>query len=211
MGELRIEPGAPILSEGAGSAQLFTALSGLGIRYKTLPNGNRQMVNLVFPDDFIGLQAGVMGEMCHSVQATSAMTLCVFDRSELWNFFKNHPARAFDITWLAAREEHFLSEALTSVGQRSALSSMAWALLRIFQRGEMLDLTDGASMDLPFKQQDIADALGLSLVHTNKTLAKLRERQLATWSDGVLHLHDIDALAEVAEMELTPPPQRPLI
>jgi len=107
-GELVVDPGTTILMEGSNAPQLFTALSGMAIRDKVLPNGERQVINFVFPGDFIGLQAGILGEMGHSVEARTHMRLCVFDRSEFWNFFKNHPERAFDITWLAAIEEHFL-------------------------------------------------------------------------------------------------------
>ncbi|MDB2407162.1 Crp/Fnr family transcriptional regulator [Jannaschia sp.] len=211
VGELVIDPGATLLMEGSNSPQLYTALRGLGLRYKMLSNGKRQVLNLVFPGDFIGLQAGVMGEMQHSVEASSAMTLCVFDRQEFWTFFRTHPERAFDLTWLAAMEEHFLGEALASVGQRSATEKVAWALVRIVQRGRVLNMLDQNHMTLPYKQQDLADALGLSLVHTNKTLGKLRDRQLATWTDGVLTVPDLSALAKAAEMELEDLPQRPLM
>jgi CRP/FNR family transcriptional regulator, anaerobic regulatory protein len=107
-GEQTVEPGATILLEGSSSGQLFTVLRGLGLRYKMLPDGRRQVINFVFPGDFIGLQAAVMGEMKHSVEATTAMTLCTFDRADLWSLFRNYPARAFDLTWLAAVEEHLL-------------------------------------------------------------------------------------------------------
>lgn len=199
-GELTVEPGTPILMEGSSSPQLYTALRGLGLRYKLLESGERQVVNFVFPGDFLGLQAAVMGEMGHSVEATTAMTLCVFDRSTLWDFFRTHPERAYDLTWLAAEEGHFLGEALVSVGRRSAVQAIAWALVKLFQRGEMLGMTHDGEMALPFRQQDLADALGLSLVHTNKSLAKLRERKLATWRNGRLYLYDIDTLREVALM-----------
>ncbi|PWJ22059.1 helix-turn-helix domain-containing protein [Jannaschia seohaensis] len=66
-------------------------------------------------------------------------------------------------------------------------------------------------MVLPYRQQDLADALGLSLVHTNKTLAKLRARQMASRSDGVLTVPDLDARAAVAAMELEDLPARPLM
>ena len=211
VGELVIDAGTPVLIEGSNSPQLFTALRGMGIRYKLTLDGQRQIVNFVFPGDFIGLQAGVMGEMSHSVEASSKMTLCVFNRSELWNFFKSHPERAFDITWLAAVEEHFLGEALTSIGRRTALERLAWALLRIFVRGESIGLVQGRTMALPFRQQDLADAMGLSLVHTNKTLSKLREQQMADWSDGQLTVNDREKLAQVAQMELDPVPRRPLM
>lgn len=210
-GEMMIDAGTPILMEGSNAPQLYTALRGMGLRYITLPNGDRQVINFIFPGDFIGLQAGVMGEMHHSVEATTAMTLCVFDRSEFYKFFNANPSRGFDVTWLAAVEEHFMGDALATVGQRSALESVAWALLKLFQRGEALSLVRSARMPLPFKQQDLADALGLSLVHTNKTLAKLRDRQLASWDKGVLQVNDLEKLAEVAQTEFRPLQKRPFL
>ncbi|MEL6595471.1 MAG: Crp/Fnr family transcriptional regulator [Pseudomonadota bacterium] len=210
-GELMVDAGTPVLMEGSNTPQLYTALRGMGLRYTTLPNGERQVINFFFPGDFIGLQAGIMGEMNHSVEATTAMTLCVFDRKEFYTFFKANPTRGFDITWLAAVEEHFLGDTLATVGQRDATEAIAWALLKLFQRGKALSLVRNARMPLPFRQQDLADALGLSLVHTNKTLAKLRERQLAAWSGGVLQVNDPEHLADVAQTEYEPLPIRPFL
>lgn len=211
VGELVVEPGTTILMEGSNSPQLFTALHGLGLRYKVLEGGQRQVVSFVLPGDFVGLQAGVMGEMGHSVEATTRMTLCVFNRSDIWTLFKHHPERAFDLTWLAASEEQDLSEALATVGQRTALAAVAWTLLRLSQRGERLGLVQNGAMVLPYRQQDLADALGLSLVHTNKTLAKLRDRQLAVWSDGRLVIYDDVELARLAGIDPAPARARPLI
>ncbi|WP_238941238.1 Crp/Fnr family transcriptional regulator [Jannaschia sp. Os4] len=211
VGEMMVEGGTPVLTEGAHSAQLFTVLSGLGIRYKMLENGRRQVLNFVFPGDLLGLQAAVMGEMGHTVEARGKMRLCVFDRAALWDFFKSSPGRSFDLTWLAATEEHFLGEALTTVGQRNAEQAVAWALVKVYLRATQLDLTVSNTMTLPFKQQDLADALGLSLVHTNKTLAKLRERQIATWRDGTLTVNDLDLLAELGLTTTQAPPRRPIM
>ena len=210
-GELSVEPGTPILMEGSNSPQLYTTLRGVGLRYKLLENGDRQVVNFVFPGDFLGLQAAVMGEMGHSVEATTAMTLCVFDRGALWDFFRAHPERAFDVTWIAAEEEHFLGEALLSVGQRNAVEAIAWALVKLHQRGEALGMTRNGEMTLPYRQQDLADALGLSLVHTNKTLAKLRARQLVAWSGDQLVVRNLPGLAEVAEITLEQERPRPIM
>ena len=210
-GELSVDAGTPILMEGSNSPQIFTALRGMGLRYKLLPDGRRQVVNFIFPGDFIGLQAGLIGEMGHSVEASTHMKLCVFDRKDFYEFFRSSTSRAFDVTWIAASEEHFLGEALATVGQRSALAGLAWALVQLFRRAESRGMAQNDTIPLPFRQQDLADALGLSLVHTNKTLARLRERQLANWSDGKLTIHDLEALADVADMELEAPKPRPLI
>ncbi len=210
-GELVVAPGTPILMEGSNAPQLYTALSGMGLRHKTLEDGQRQVVNFIFPGDFIGLQAGILGEMGHSVEATTHMTLCVFDRSDFYEFFRNNTKRAFDITWLAAIEEHFLGETLVTIGQRDAVSAMAWAFIRLFQRGAALGMLENEQMPLPYRQQDLADALGISLVHANKTIAKLRERQLLNWSAGRLTIFDMDALAKIAQVEIEEPRRRPLI
>ncbi len=211
VGELVVDAGTTILMEGSNSPQLFTVLHGMGLRYKLLENGKRQVVNFVFPGDFLGLQAGVMGEMGHSVEATMKMTLCVFDRTEIWTFYKEQPSRAFAMTWLAAIEEHFLGEAVATLGQRDAQESVAWALTKIFIRGQALGLVDNSAMRLPFKQQDLADALGLSLVHTNKTLARLKSSQLAVWSDGILRIPDLKKLGGLALLDDLSPINRPII
>lgn len=211
VGELKVDPGTPLLMEGSNSPQLFTALKGMGLRYKLLPNGRRQVVNFVLPGSFLGLQAGVMGEMKHSVEATTPMVLCVFDRSELWNLYKSEPERAFDLTWLAAMEEHFLGEALTSIGQMSAMQRMCWGLLRFHTRCVDIGLADGDRCPFPYRQQDLADALGLSLVHTNKTLMKLREKQILSLEDGILSLRDMEQMEEIALIEIERPAKRPLI
>lgn len=210
-GELEVTRGTTILMEGSNSPQLYTVLSGLGTRYKTLENGRRQVINFLFPGDFIGLQAGVMGEMQHSVEASTNMILCAFRREDLWNLFRNHPDRAYDLTWIGAVEEHFLGETIASIGQRDGIQRISWALVRIFQRLQAVGLYKSGSVPLPFRQQDMADALGLSLVHTNKTLKALRAMKLVQWSEGKLKIDDLPALAELAMIELEKPMRRPLM
>ena len=211
IGELTIDAGAPILMEGANSPQLYTVLHGMGMRYRHLENGARQVLNFVYPGDFLGLQAGLMGEMGHSVNATTKMTLCVFDRNGLWPFIKDAPERGFELAWLAAVEEHFLGSSLTTVGQRTALQSLAWALVRLFFRAQASGLTDGQTMRFPFKQIDLADALGLSLVHTNKTLRVLRAKQLVSWTGDRISLSDLPTLAEIGLTDLKEPRVRPIM
>ncbi|MDI3335568.1 Crp/Fnr family transcriptional regulator [Defluviimonas aestuarii] len=210
-GELNVDPGTTILMEGSNSPQLYTVLEGMGTRYKTLENGKRQVINFLFPGDFTGLQAGIMGEMQHSVEATTPMTLCAFRRNDLWQLFRQHPERAYDLTWIAAVEEHFLGETIASLGQRDATQRIAWALVRIYERLKAAGLGKDGDVPLPFRQQDLADALGLSLVHTNKTLKALRSMGLAHWNDGSLQLKKIKSLADLAMIDLERPQQRPLM
>ena len=82
-GELSVAAGTTVLMEGTTSPHLYTVLSGWGIRYKALADGRRQILNFVLPADFIGLQAAILDEMQHSVEALTDVVLCVFPRERL--------------------------------------------------------------------------------------------------------------------------------
>ncbi|PRY22151.1 CRP-like cAMP-binding protein [Aliiruegeria haliotis] len=214
-GERRVDPGTILMHEGMVSEDFYTVLSGMGLRYKTTPDGKRQVINFVLPGDFIGLQSGLMSEMKHSVETTTRMHLCRFKRSSLLPFMRNNPGRAFDVTWLSAVEENLVAEALVSIGQQPAATRLAWALHRLYTRISAVgaDLGPGR-IPLPYTQQDMADALGLSLVHTNRILRLLQTDGMISWRDKVLTVHDERALANragmTADMQETIP-RRPLI
>ena len=210
-GEILVPRGVSVINQGETSPRLYTVLSGMGTRSVLLEDGRRQVINFVFPGDLMGLQAGLLGEAKHSVTAASPMVLCTFSREGLWELFRNQPERAYDLTWIGAVEEHFLGETIATLGQRDAQERMAWALLRIWRRLAAVGLAKQGLVPLPFRQQDLADALGLSLVHTNKTVARLRRYGLALWQDGQLSIPDMDALARVAGVQDEREARRPIL
>jgi CRP-like cAMP-binding protein len=211
-GELTAEAGSTILSQGSSSAYVFTALSGWGMRYKDLEDGRRQILNYVFPGELVGLQGALLREMEHSVQALTDMVLCVFERARMWELYARYPSLAYDITWLAAREEKMLEEHLFTVGQRTARERLAYLVLHIFDRARRLGMTDGEfTMAMPLTQQHMADSLGLSLVHTNKTLRHLYNDRLIEWKRRSLTILDPDGLKDAASWSIPPEARRPLI
>jgi CRP-like cAMP-binding protein len=204
-GELNVEAGTNILLQGTNSAHLYTILSGWAFRYKTLADGRRQILNYALPSDFIGLQGSISDEMQHSIEALTDMILCVFPREKLWSLYTDYPELAFDLTWLAAREEQILDEHLLSVGRRTSLERIAYLLLHLFHRAEEVGLTKGQSVQFPFTQQHVADTLGMSLVHTNKTLKRLTATRAVRWKERQFEIVDRDGLAQIAGYE----PPRP--
>lgn len=210
-GELTIGPGAPIVMEESNSPHLYTVLEGLAFRYKTLPDGRRQILNYAMPGDLIGLQSSVFDVMNHGVEALTDMLLCVFPRDHLWSLYTQRPTLAFDVTWLAAREEQLLDEHLLTVGRRTALERVAFVIWHLYRRGRSVGLVSDNKIVLPLTQQHLADTLGLSLVHTNKTLKKLRATGCIAWVDRVLEVRDQDKLLEIAQMEEADDRQRPFI
>ena len=210
-GELVAEAGTTIISEGAHSAHLYTVLSGWGFRYKLLEDGRRQILNILMPGDLVGIQAALLDEMQHSVEALDDMLLCVFERSRLWELYQNHPDLAFDVTWLAAREEQILDEHLLNIGQRSAEERAAFLILFLFARAEARGLARGNALKFPMTQQHFADTLGLSLVHTNRIVNRLSRRRMISRESGTLRLLDRKGLAAIASWEGMPGGQRPYI
>jgi CRP-like cAMP-binding protein len=212
MGELVLDRDAPVYAEGAESPHLYTVLSGWLYRYKTLDDGRRQILGFAMPGDFLGLQSSVLAEMHHSIETLTPVRLCVFARDRLWAVFREHPELAFSLTWLAARSERILDEQLLSIGARTASERVAFVLLSLYKRGQQLGLSGNGALPLPITQQHLAEALGLSLVHTNRTLKRLTERKLLTWSQGHLSILDEDALGEIARVDPSEVTQRrPLI
>jgi CRP/FNR family transcriptional regulator, anaerobic regulatory protein len=211
-GELNVDPGATIFVESMHSAHLFTVLDGWAFRYKMLEDGRRQIMNYVLPGDLVGLQGSVMGEMQHSVEALSAVKLCVFERARLNEIFVNHPSLAFDLTWIASREERILDENLLSIGRRSALERAAYLLAFLHVRAKASGLAPtNRHLIVPITQQHVADTLGLSIVHTNKTLKKLSNRELIRWHDRSCEIVDAQALRDVAGWTQKPEEKRPFI
>lgn len=210
-GELNADAGSTVIVEGSHSAHLYTLLEGWAFRYKILEDGRRQILNYVVPGDMVGLQGAVMAEMQHSVEALTPVTLCVFERKRLFQLFEKHSGLAFDLTWLAAREESILDEHLLSVGRRTATERAAYLLAFLFARGRNAGLLDEERRHVPVTQMHVADTLGLSIVHTNKTLRKLSERGLIQWLDRGCEVLDPEGLQNVANWNPGDPKVRPLI
>jgi len=210
-GELVAETGAMLLSEGAHTAQMFTLLSGWAFRFKTLEDGRRQILNYCLPGDLIGLQGSVIGAMEHSVETLSPVVLCVFQRDRMGDLFRNQPGLGFDVTWIAAREERMLDEHLLSVGRRTALERAAYLVAFLYERAATVGLADHKALLIPITQQHVADTLGLSIVHTNKTLRKLADRGLIRWHDRACEVLEPETLKELSGWEGLPEQRRPLI
>src|ERR1700732_679987 len=138
-------------------------------------------------------------------------TTCLVARKKICNRFGQMPELAFDVTWLGAREESQVDENLLSAGRRSAAERIAALILILYKRAEALALVDDRTFAFPLSQQHIADALGLSLVHTNKTLARLRRMGMFTQRNGSLTLTNPDVLERVAQHFEQEPARRPLI
>ncbi len=198
VGEMSVKAGSNVFLEGHESAHLFTVLDGWALRYKLLENGRRQIFNFSIRGDLLGLQGVLFDKMLHSVEALSDLRLCMFSRSRVLELYERHSGLAFDLTWLAAREESILADHLAAVGQKPARERIAYALVYLYDRARRAGMLDGNLLHMPVTQEHLADAMGLSLVHTNKTIQRLRASGWLEWRRQTMMLHDEPRLAELA-------------
>ena len=215
--EIALEAGETVIHEGQAHTRLFTLREGWAYRFKTLSDGRRQILNFLLAGDFIGVQQKMSDAAAHGVVTLTAARLCVFDRDALWELHRGQPSMGFNVTWLTAHEESLVDDNLLSIGQRSAEERVATALILLYKRAAALrgagdDGDEAGGVPFPVTQQHLADALGLSLAYTNKTLRKLHQRGLFHIADGRLVLLDPKALARLADLygDGRPPP-RPLV
>ena len=212
-GNVRLAADQTLIREGQTDAPLYTLMSGWAFRYKTLRDGRRQILTFLLAGDFIGVQQKMGDAAAHGVDTLTDAVFCVFQRDSLWELHRRSPSMGFNITWLTAHEESLVDDTLLSVGRRSAEERIATLLILLFKRAAALQADAGADgVPLPLTQQHIADGLGLSLVHTNKTLRRLEARGLHQIRNGRLYMRDVRALARVADLYGDGrPAQRPLV
>jgi CRP-like cAMP-binding protein len=205
------DAGQLVMAEERPSPQLFTLYSGWAFRYKTLSDGRRQILGFLLPGDFIGLQDEFADGQTHGVEAVTGITLCTFERDRLWELFHGHPKLGYQITWLAAREEKMVDDNLVTTGRRNAAERVAMLLMHLWRRAERVGMVRDGWAEFPFNQQHIADALGLSLVHTNKTLRRLQRLGLYKLDNGWLRILEPRALETLGDYFERPMAPTPLI
>ena len=208
---LTFPAGTEIIRAEQESPELYTLYSGWAFRFKTLPDGRRQILNFLLPGDLLGLQAAMFDASQHGIEALTDVELCLLPRHKIWHLFGQMPELAFDVTWLGAREESQVDENLLSAGRRTAAERVAALIVILYKRADALALVADHTFAFPLTQQHIADALGLSLVHTNKTLARLRRLGMYTQANGSLTLTNprvLEGVAQHFDQELA---RRPLI
>jgi CRP-like cAMP-binding protein len=208
---LLLPAGAEIIRGGDDSPEIYTLYSGWAFRFKVLPDGRRQILNFLLPGDLVGLQAAMFDAAQHGIEALTEVQLCLLPRRKVWALFGEMPGLAFDVTWLGAREEGHVDENLMSAGRRTALERTAALIVMLYKRAKALGLVVDDTFLFPLTQQHIADALGLSLVHTNKTLARLRRMGMFNRVNGSLTLANPRVLEKIGQYFDEELPQRPLI
>ncbi|MEO3475179.1 Crp/Fnr family transcriptional regulator [Roseomonas sp. CAU 1739] len=211
VGQRLCTAGATVLAEGQATTRVYVLLAGWAFRFKTMADGRRQILNFLLPGDLLGLQGEMLANLTHGVEALTEVNLCAFATDAVPGFFRDHPGIAFDITWLAAHEERLVDDAVLTVGRRTAMERVAALLVHLYKRAASAGMVEGVSIPFPLTQLHIADALGLSVVHTNRVLQRLRKGGFIRLEGQRLAIGDLHAMQRVGHYWEQPAPRRPLL
>lgn len=187
-----------IWQQGQQSEHFFTVQSGWACSYRNMEDGSRQVLDIYVPGDIIGLREFAFRRRVSNLMVVTNARLCPFPKYRLSEVFRSSRLLCNLFFLIAARDQAILVERLINLGRRTAREKVAHFLLEMGHR------LDKACMDvhdcnhLPLTQVLLADALGLSTVHINRTLQELKQEQLVSLGPEGINILDRDGLVEVA-------------
>jgi CRP-like cAMP-binding protein len=191
-------PREDIVPEGGPADGVNLILEGIACRYKLLPDGRRQILAYMVPGDTCDLCAFVLGRMDHGIASLAPASVAVIPQERMAGLSATYPNIRRALWWAALVEEATTREWLVNVGQRTAYERLAHLLCEMFVRLRAVGLVEGDRCELPLTQAELADTLGLSTVHVNRTLQDLRRAGFITLRGKNLVVHDFPALARAA-------------
>ncbi len=187
-----------LICEGDKPGPVFVILEGWACRYKLLPDGLRQITSFLMPGDCCDLHASVLNAMEHSIATLTVARVALVPRGVMEKLIETRPAITRAFWWTQLVDEDTLRAWIVSMGRRNGLQRVAHLMCELYVRARNIGLTDGERFALPLTQTVIGDALGLTPVHVNRVLRKLRLSGVMTLSGGDLVITDIGKLAAVA-------------
>jgi CRP-like cAMP-binding protein len=186
-----------IIREGDRPEHVHLMVEGWAARYKLLPDGMRQITAFLIPGDLCDVHITVLGEMDHSISTLTRAKVAYIPRATMVEV-ENRPSLTKALWWATLVDEAVLRAWLVNVGRRDALQAIGHLLCELYVRMKNVGLAAEQKVELPLTQEEIADALGLTPVHVNRVLQRLRADGLITLKGGSLEILDMDALQELA-------------
>jgi CRP-like cAMP-binding protein len=174
----QVEAEQDLMMEGQRPPYCLVLLDGMVCRYKTLKDGQRQIMSFHFPGDILNLATLLLGKLDHNISALSAVKVAPIAHTTLLDWTERHP-RLGRLLWHDTLiDAAIFREWVVNVGRRPAYARIAHLLCELVTRLREASLGDGHTCDLPITQVELADATGLSTVHINRALQEFRANGL---------------------------------
>jgi CRP-like cAMP-binding protein len=211
--------GEVIAARGETPQHIYIVLHGIGRRYRALRGGHRQILAFLTPGDLCNGDALQLTRLDHSISAVTDSLIAYIPLAELVKLTRENPGIATALSCAALVRQSTAREWLVNLGRRPPLHRTAHLICELLLRLRSVGIS--VEKGLPLTQAELADTLGLSLVHMNRTLKGLREMGLirpralsATDITRLEHFCGFDAVylgppagaAQGARADLGPPP-----
>ncbi|MFE0756581.1 Crp/Fnr family transcriptional regulator [Inquilinus sp. NPDC058860] len=192
--------------EDDNNRSIHIILRGWGYTYKDLPNGKRQLIDILIPGDVAGLRTSLFGPQHQGFRAIGELEAAEINGRSIVRLFHDWPRIALALFWIANQDAILIAERLVDIGRRSAVIRVSRFLLELGARLETVGLATRDGFHCPLTQNDIADALGLSAIHVNRVLRQLREQGLLAFRNAVVEFLAPERLIALAQFEAADPP-----
>lgn len=187
-----------LILEGDRPDFVFVILSGWACRYKILPGGSRQIISFLMPGDFCDIHVAVLAEMDHSIATLTEAQVVTIPRGEMEALVEVRPGLAKAFWWTQLVDEGVLRATIVSMGRRTSLERVAHLICELCFRMRHIGIATEDSIIMPFTQIVLADAVGMTPVHVNRLVRKLRAAGALDVGAGTLVIADIRLLARIA-------------
>ena len=208
--EQKVKKRRDLILDGYEYCKLCFVKDGFAARYKLLRNGKRQIVNFVLPGDVVGLPGSFLDRAAASVVALTEMTLQVCSLEAFVGLCYRRPKFGLVLSWLAAQEAATYAEHIIDVGRRTPIERLAHLLLETHARLASIGNAEEFAFNVPFTQEMMSDALGLSVPHLNRMLTKLRADGMIAVNERRVEFMDPKALQQLAQFQPVRPARIPV-
>lgn len=192
-----------VLQQGERANAFYSLIDGWGLRYRMLSDGRRQILSFLLPGDPVTLSALSPRSLGYSVQLLSDAVVSEFDINLMREHLQENEELRASATACYERELSMADEHITNLGRRSAKERIAHLMLEFDALLNWRGAVHDGHIFIPLRQRHLADALGLTTIHVNRTLRALRDEELMDLRGGVLRILDRENLTALAGFDST--------
>lgn len=192
-----------IVREGDRPSRSFTLLDGIACTYKSTRAGKRQVMSYHVPGDMPDFQSLYLEVLDISIATVSPCRIGFVPHEAVRALLRAHP-RLNEVFWRATLiDAAIVREWMLNTGRRDAYARMAHLFCELVTRLGAVGLAPDRTCELPMTQPELADALGITPVHVNRTVRDLKAAGLITLRSRRLTVHDWEGLVSAGEFDPT--------
>ena len=192
--------GTAIVGQGERHDYVYRLRTGWVARVRALTDGRAQYLLVFLPGDIFGVKSMFVLHQPDAVVALSDVTVERVEQHRLKAAFDADEDLATRCTWQIVEEERRLHNWVVSLGQGSAEERIAYVIQEFSLRLAGSD-PGGEGMRefaMPLTQEQLGNVLGLTPVHVNRVLRRLRQDEIVSVRNRMVRIINPEALERIS-------------